>query len=670
MKYLFPRQLAFLFATFLLAAGTATRKAPSPGASAKSISLPAGRPPVSKALTLKRTRRLSQPPSVSALSVPSQSPPTKTRIFTPEELIQRVENYGHQAWETANELRELIAAAEKGPDKKQGKAKAELTLEEELKVKQAISFVREANTSLKYYIDHFILTEEVLEKYEQFIESHADQASSTNGVLKFMVHEFRDIHLRKFEREFFEKVKMYNSVIKDKFTPLFFLPLVNKSVHTLQIKLLNGERLIIFIKKYMAFVMRIRRGFHLLDYEKGNRLFQEPDVDPHVDRFRVVSNEQYEKIRRATPKKSYVPVTIVVGNDGFGAKPAPKKKLPSDYIENKEELKLGGHSSGQGDSATITNIQVESHQSTQVEVANGFGTDLPQAEGHSQGMLVSMSVPAKKLLQDDSASGAANKIAAKKYVNPLDQERDAFIRQKMAEVEQKYSHRPQTLKNAQTIVEPLEAQDQSHKTIIPEEVQGTAEHATIISEEEHQQNTAIPTEKSDGPKKPLSLKQGENRLVETGSQSLVELDRDGLPINLEIQRVPEVIRMDERYEDPFVVGGKAQTGLTAKVAEIEGKRVDADFLAQKAKVVPEPEIPQKRVIYHPNQVNGGLPQPKRRGNIDEELGQIDEVIKDNGAIDKAKLRKVDALLGLSRARSLWDEDLGAVYSKLTGRGLI
>jgi len=160
------------------------------------------------------------------------------------------------------------------------------------------------------------------------------------------------------------------------------------------------------------------------------------------------------------------------------------------------------------------------------------------------------------------------------------------------------------------------------------------------------------------------------KLIQTGGQNLVQLDMDGLPTNLNIHRVPEVIRMDERYQDPFVVSGKPQTGLTAKIAEIEGKRVGTDFRAQGTLRQAEEEIPQRRVIYRANEVNGGLPQPSRPGLADPDLSQLDEIINDNGVVNKAKLRKVDSMLGLRKERSLWDEDMGAVYSRLMGPRLI
>ena len=188
-----------------------------------------------------RARKLKMEAS-SDISVPTEVPQAHTRIYTQEELTQKLEEYGHNAWESANDLSALVEASKQNL-KDEAPTKTTITGDEESKIKEAILFVREANTALKYYIDHFVLTEEVLKKYEEYIDSHPSAASSTNGILKFMIHEFRGITLRKYERDFFDKVKMYNSVIKERFTPLFFLPISNQSVHTLQIKLLNGQTL-------------------------------------------------------------------------------------------------------------------------------------------------------------------------------------------------------------------------------------------------------------------------------------------------------------------------------------------------------------------------------------------------------------------------------------------
>lgn len=647
---------------------------------------------------------------VSAISIPEKAPKVKTRLYTPEELVQNIENYGHQAWECANDLKEIIQSAnhdkEKDPAHK-APAVTELTLDQELKVKQAITFVREANTALKFYIDNYILTQEVLEKYEHYIEQHPDQASSTNGVLKFMVHEFRDIQLRKFERELFEKVKMYNSVIKEKFTPLFFLPLVNKNVHTLQVKLLNGERLIIFIKKYMAFVMRLKRGFHLMDYESGNSLFKESDADPKVDRYKIVSGAEYTKVQNLQKKKKgYVPVTIVVGNDGFGSKAEEhKKKLPSEYIENKEEISFGRTGTIQSGSFSQGSTGIGSFTLGQQGSMNptSFGADgnslnpqsLNQESAQSPGTLVSSVIPAKRLSDqqtiENTIKTSNNKIAIQKFTNPLEAEKELFMKQKMAEVERLYD------KNAHSFSQLLSNQNSavfdatnSDKTINPTSINNDisnqasinptsinpsadTKQATIVPQSISNENslkTIAPNSISEVQQKPLDTNKNQNRVIQTGEDSLVELDKDGMPINLEILRVPEVIRMDERYQDPLVIAGHPQTSLSDKVAQLEGQAIDASFKAIKPPVTTNTDIPLKRVIYHPNEVAGGIPQPKTRTNIDTDLDQLDDIIKDNGSIDKAQLRQVDKLLGLRSARSLWDRDLGAVYSKIRHGGLI
>lgn len=711
MKLCFPAKLAILFTiagivqTRVFGAETVPKTAKSMRIEQfQKSKVKSAKPQEVKAKSRKLTHGTGT--LVSAISIPEKAPKVKTRMYTPEELVQNIENYGHQAWECANELRDIIKAAAPS-DPKNPAAKAptvtELTLDQELKVKQAISFVREANTALKYYIDNFILTQEVLEKYERYIEQHPDQASSTNGVLKFMVHEFRDIQLRKFEREFFEKVKMYNSVIKDKFTPLFFLPLVNKNVHTLQIKLLNGERLIIFIKKYMAFVMRLKRGFHMMDYEPGNSLFKEPDVDPKVDRFRIVSGSEYTRVKNVEKrKKGYVPVTIVVGNEGFGSKSEePKKKLPSEYIENKEEIRFGWTGSGQVGSIGQNTMAGESitlgQQSTLAPTslgADGKSIDQQSLESiQSPGTLVSSTIPAKRLADQQFISNpikvANNKIMVQKFVNPLEAEKDQFIKQKMDQIEQLYGQNSRSFSQllnyqnsavidatnngktiAPTSISNANTGAQSMTTISPaaDDKQATLIPQSISKEGSIQ--TLAPSSISETQLKSLDATQTKNRVVQTGEDSLVELDKDGMPVNLEILRVPEVIRMDERYQDPLVIAGHPQTSLSDKVAKLEGQPVDAAFKTLKPTASSTPEIPLKRVIYRPNEVAGGIPQPKTLPNTDLDLDQLDDIIKDNGTIDKAQLRHVDKLLGLRSARSLWDKDIGAVYSRIRHGGLI
>jgi uncharacterized protein YoxC len=127
-------------------------------------------------------------------------------IFLPEDLISNLEDFGHKAWESANELTNLIEISKKNL-KGSSQESLKVTQEEITKIKQSINFVKNANSALKYFIDHYILTEEVLKKYEEWVVKKPGRVSSTKGILSFMIHEFKNITLRKHDREFLKKPK-------------------------------------------------------------------------------------------------------------------------------------------------------------------------------------------------------------------------------------------------------------------------------------------------------------------------------------------------------------------------------------------------------------------------------------------------------------------------------
>lgn len=683
MKQFLPKMVVLLFLIFTFASSTKstnrkTKIRPQSTFSKLTKELKKAQPKTSSkkysTKNIQRKLEINSSP-VSSFSTGEHKQTTNSRVFTQAQLSISLENFGHQAWEVANDLRELTHYSD-DPNKNQQTTK--MTSGIELKLKEGTNAIKEANTILKFYIDHFILTEDVLSKYEGYIETHSNEASSTNGVLKFMIHEFRDIHLRRFERDFFEKVKMYNSVIKDKFIPLIFLSRSDKHVgiiNVLVLKLLNAERLIIFIKKYMAFVTKLKRGFHLLDYEKGNSLFNDPDIDPSIDRVKIVSNEQFERSKTNQAKhKSYVPVTILLGNEEFGSVASQSKKFPSDYLENKEEIKNSRFEDITSDAieqvqSTTKNIHTNALISNN-KVTDPFGDNLQ--DENNRGSLVSMRIPAKKLLQSESKdNGSSHKI-----VSPLDLEKDEFIKSKMEEVERMYFSKQTNspvlkkklddeiiLSNQSLPIESMNGEIQIDKSIIEENKTAPS----LIKQPVKEMGASPIPDKSSNIDRPLPFEQL-NNVIETNSQKLIELDSHGLPINLEIHRVPAIIRMDERYQDPWVSNGKVRNGISGKIAQIENKAIDADFKNQKLSPAIE-QIPMRRFIYNPNAVNGGL-KPANKNPIDEQVQEIDRLINDNDTFDEKKLKQLDQMFGSRMPRKLWSEDLGKVYSKMIKRGLI
>lgn len=637
-------------------------------------------------------RKLEMIVNSSSISSSLEKPNVKTRVYTIEELNNHLDSYAHNSWEIAEKLQALISASNINSSGK-AKSKVQISTEEQIQLKKGISYVREANNALKYYIDHFILTKEVLEKYEQYISSHPEQGTSTNGILKFMIHEFRDIHLRRFDREFFEKVHFYSSVVKNKFAPLLYLPISNKDVHSLQLKLLNGERLIIFIKKYMSFVTRLKQSFHIFNYEKGNQLFKEPDADPKENRYKVVSNKIYElSLNRNKKKEKFVPVTIIIGNEPYGTKTESPAKQPSEFIENKEEISFSRSNFQQTENHFETIIDQSYDQNKASLNENQLSSQNKENQNSlTGGTLISMSEPApeKRLRQELFVPENKIILPAKKFVNPLDLEKEEFINKRMKEIEKLYQTPPKDAGIQATYlpVEPpggpsltIESIKSAKENEVKKEIELEKQpeimnnavfqtQSPLSQNENDQQSLSKPSSISENTLNSNSFKSGEKELVEMSNDNLLEMDKNGIPKNLFIQRVPEIIKMDERYADPYFFAGKERTSLSSKIAMIDGKPITSFFDMQKNFKKNEAVPLDKRVVYHPNEVNGGLPNEKK-SDIDEELNEIDRIVNDNGALSDKKLQQMDSAFNAKMPRNLWSRNIGDLYRKMMKKSII
>lgn len=87
--------------------------------------------------------------------------------------------------------------------------------------------------TLKSYIDEYLLTPEVISKYEEHLKQRLDGQESTEDVLSFLMHEIKGAKLRRGEREFFGDVSLYSDILDSRLTKFLSMPQSNPRVRLL-----------------------------------------------------------------------------------------------------------------------------------------------------------------------------------------------------------------------------------------------------------------------------------------------------------------------------------------------------------------------------------------------------------------------------------------------------
>ena len=625
---------------------------------------------IQKSSSTKRTarqRKLEQQSGVSSVQRPKNEARTQSKIYGAEELSKGIEKYGHLAWESSNDLDSLINQANKeSPDNKV--VKATVTQEEEKKIKEAIEYLSKANSKLKYFIDHQILTEEVIKHYEEWLEEKPEQVNNMNGMLVFMMEESKTITLRKHELEFFDQVKMYNSVIKNKFIPIFFLPTSNKFVHALQIKLLNAQRLILFIKKYFFFILNTKSNFHFLDYEKPSNLFRESENDDSYGRLKVVSKKDYKIIKENRKKnnKGAIPLTIIVGNTQRGAKIPTETQKASDFIQDDKQMTF--------DQMKQTTLVHESSEKT-IIVPDGNDRVLNHDKKSANNQNHPLTNSNAQLKQNNNFKSSDNLSSF--FENPKESEKNEFIKKKMNEFGENFganeSRQNQKIIGNNNIKTKLDLNNQfddknaanSFEDSKVQIIQKNNGMGQILNQSNNERKTPLQDKNSNQQK----VSYNQQSFVDVSLQNPVRLDRDGIPTNVLILKVPEILKVDQKYEDPYRKEGRTSTSLSSKVEGVDGKSVNEIIQSHHSELRPDESIPQKRIVYHPNEVNGGL-RSAPEGPVDEDLSEFDRAFNDNEDSKPRKLNKIDAAFGSKNSRKLWDQDFGEVYSKIMNKSII
>lgn len=135
-------------------------------------------------------------------------------------------------------------------------------------VKEIELSLKDANGVLMRYINHYILTEKVVKKYDNYLKVHKGKKDhSQNDILVYLAKHVKDIKMCKKEDLFFSAVNRYNDLIGHQLEKLKNSPNKSQILRKIKVKLANGNRLVTFVKKYMFFVTHLNTDYHFVDHE-------------------------------------------------------------------------------------------------------------------------------------------------------------------------------------------------------------------------------------------------------------------------------------------------------------------------------------------------------------------------------------------------------------------
>jgi hypothetical protein len=466
--------------------------------------------------------------------------------------------------------------------------------------------LKSSNKILKYFIDNYILTRDVMEKYEAFLKSKPHHKSSTEDVLQFMIRTVTGFNLRQSEKEFLDNSIRYNKLLEKYYSQYVYLPLSNKIIDQFENRILDGTKLTIFIKQYMALVTNVKGNVNFLDYEDNNKLFYPEGLGKSSSVTNKLVYKEGISVRHSkTSKKSeLIPIQIIIGNGGHGAS-NPVKTLPSDIIQSGVDF----HPALTHDD--LSNLQsndqkrfVEKEFSRINQSTRKLNTGLIPSDNPAFPELSSQEFDLR-----DSDTNTGNKLEDRSTLDSKE------IETKLEEENKKIS-RSTSLKNSPTLmyvepVNPASFRSQSKKNDSLQsqnnvfQTQMLANEATPSaisnkSEEENLFNSFLWNDKKGLPVTPksiansefrktmetsvndnLSLRNDNSQQVQGYGQKLTPMpsglvyDANHLPVNLEIKRVPQIEKVDTKYEDSKYSFGNFDATNYGKIHKSDGDEMKA-----------------------------------------------------------------------------------------------
>ena len=201
----------------------------------------------------------------------------------------------------AYERIEGIPVGNNSDDKPAGTAKAKNSEEFNEGLEDIDMSLLSNNRILMEYINHFVLTKNVIDDYDEFCaKNQGAESNHQNDILSFMISHYERIKMRNHEKDFFKEVEKYNHLVHEQLETIAKSPNKDTLIKKLRRRLANGTKLIAFVKKYEFFVNHIGEEHHFVDSEFGR--YKEDDIDVEHHRMK----------HKGFKKKTESPFTIVI----------------------------------------------------------------------------------------------------------------------------------------------------------------------------------------------------------------------------------------------------------------------------------------------------------------------------------------------------------------------
>ena len=409
----------------------------------------------------------------------------------------------------------------------------------------ASAILKAGNRSLKHYIDHFVLTPDVMEKYDAFLKSKKGHKSSTDDVLEFMITTYKSLGLRKHEMQLFSHALKYNKVLNEFYSNYIYMPLPNKAVDTFENKVLEGMKLALFVKQYMALIRSLKDNINYLDYDNLEELFYpNPPNRNQIVGSRLVYKEGEKTAQPQKKQSNIIPIKIIIGTDKYGEK-KNKATKPSDIIQ--EGLDIHPQLSSL-DLSEIPDDQKKLFIQKELEKLNGNNRQAKLVNPIDHSMInLSELKSATAKAQSEHQNSISNKIEQDNENDPKELDRllgGSTQTISPAKDDKKSTfYAPQTsLDNNEENSTVIQQQSESKKTVENSQLAETfVKHPSKLRSIDKTRLSALEATLQNDILEP----QGPLHMMPSG----VTYDANNMPVNLEIYRAPDIEKIDTKYED-------------------------------------------------------------------------------------------------------------------------
>jgi len=168
------------------------------------------------------------------------------------------------------------------------------------------SSLKDSNKILTTYIYHYVLTPKIVQGFYRYMKKHKIQKTvDRNDILVYMAKHVKTLKMHKKEDTFFSAANKFKDLLNHQLKELY----KNKNKHLIlkkiKVKLMNANKLITFIRKYMFFITHLNTDYHFVDSEFAKFGENGPEV----------SDVHKIKHKGFTRDNDHVPYTIVISKD-------------------------------------------------------------------------------------------------------------------------------------------------------------------------------------------------------------------------------------------------------------------------------------------------------------------------------------------------------------------